>query len=237
MKHLLRDLREELKSLEDIEIQKSSQRYFKSQEQVKSYGIKIPKIREIEKKFFKKAEKIVKQEVFSLCEELWQSGYLEESFIACDWSYQICSKYEAGDLGVFYGWLEKYVDNWASCDTLCNHTIGKYLEMYPEQIGELKKWAIHENRWVKRGAAVSLIIPARKGMFLPEIFEIAEILLLDSDDLVQKGYGWMLKAASESHPKEVYDYMISKKAIMPRTAFRYGLEKMPAEWRKEAMKK
>jgi 3-methyladenine DNA glycosylase AlkD len=72
---------------------------------------------------------------------------------------------------------------------------------------------------------------------LPEIFEIAEILLLDSDDLVQKGYGWMLKAASESHPREVYDYLISRKEIMPRTAFLYGLEKMPFEWRQEAMKK
>ena len=58
---------------------------------------------------------------------------------------------------------------------------------------------------MKRGAAFSLIIPVRKGLFLPEVFEIAEILLLDSDDLVQKGYGWMLKAASESHPREVYD--------------------------------
>ena len=47
----------------------------------------------------------------------------------------------------------------------------------------------------------------------------------------------MLKAASESHPREVYDYLISRKEIMPRTAFLYGLEKMPFEWRQEAMKK
>ena len=58
-----------------------------------------------------------------------------------------------------------------------------------------------------------------------------------SDDLVQKGYGWMLKAASESHSREVYDYLISRKEIIPRIAFPYGLEKMPSEWRQEAMKK
>jgi 3-methyladenine DNA glycosylase AlkD len=29
---------------------------------------------------------------------------------------------------------------------------------------------------------------------------IAGILLTDKDDMVQKGYGWMLKAASQSQP-------------------------------------
>lgn len=237
METLLQELRSELKRCENEEVQKLSQRFFKMEDKVISYGIRVPELRKIEEDFFVRGEKLSKMEVFGVCDNLWQSGYLEESFIACDWSYKFSAKYEIEDLNVFYGWLEKYVDNWASCDTLCNHTIGKYLEMYPDQIGELKKWATHKNRWVKRGAAVSLIIPARKGMFLTEIFEIAEILLQDSDELVQKGYGWMLKAASESYPKEVYEYMMSKKSVMPRTAFRYGLEKMPLEWRKEAMKK
>ena len=109
--------------------------------------------------------------------------------------------------------------------------------MYPQYISELKKWAKSDSRWVKRAAAVSLIIPARKGLFLRDIFEIADILHLDKDDLVQKGYGWMLKAASEAHQKEVFDYVMSKKAVMPRTSLRYAIEKMPAGLKAEAMKK
>ncbi|MFD2203338.1 DNA alkylation repair protein [Shivajiella indica] len=31
-------------------------------------------------------------------------------------------------------------------------------------------------------------------MVLKEIFEVAGILLIDKGDMVQKGYGWMLKA-------------------------------------------
>lgn len=69
------------------------------------------------------------------------------------------------------------------------------------------------------------------------MFEIADILLLDRDDMVQKGYGWMLKAASESHQTEVFNYVLSKKAVMPRTALRYAIEKMPKELKAEAMKK
>lgn len=90
---------------------------------------------------------------------------------------------------------------------------------------------------MKRAAAVTLIVPARKGLFLSDIFGIADILLTDKDDMVQKGYGWMLKAASEAHEREVFDYVMSHKAVMPRTALRYAVEKMSAELRAEAMRR
>jgi 3-methyladenine DNA glycosylase AlkD len=133
--------------------------------------------------------------------------------------------------------VESYVDNWASCDTLCNHAVGAFIEMYPEYLSELKKWAKSENRWMRRASAVSLIIPAKQGKFLEEIFEIADILLLDRDDLVQKGYGWLLKEASRNHQKEVFDYVIKNKKTMPRTALRYAIEKMPKELKIKAMEK
>ncbi len=109
--------------------------------------------------------------------------------------------------------------------------------MYPEYLEELKRWARSNHRWLKRASAVTLIIPARKGLFLSDILEIADILLEDSDDLVRKGYGWMLKAASESHLEEIYNYVISKKSTMPRTSLRYAIEKMPAEYKKKAMER
>jgi 3-methyladenine DNA glycosylase AlkD len=80
-------------------------------------------------------------------------------------------------------------------------------------------------------------VPARKGMFLKDILEIADILLIDHDDMVQKGYGWMLKVASQTHQREIYNYIIAKKAVMPRTALRYAIEKMPDKLKQEAMKK
>ena len=109
--------------------------------------------------------------------------------------------------------------------------------MYPDLISGLKKWAKSENRLVKRGSSVSLIVPARRGQFLEDIFEIADILHSDKDDMVQKGYGWMLKAASQAHEKEVFEYVIRKKKTMPRTALRYAIEKMPSELKVIAMAK
>jgi 3-methyladenine DNA glycosylase AlkD len=90
---------------------------------------------------------------------------------------------------------------------------------------------------MRRASAVSLIIPARNGKFLNDILEIADLLLLDNDDLVQKGYGWMLKAASEANQQEIFEYVIKNKKIMPRTSLRYAIEKMPKKMKAIAMEK
>jgi len=146
-------------------------------------------------------------------------------------------KYEPTDFKIFYHWIDKYVTNWAKCDTFCNHNVGYFVEQYPDYLNKLKEMATSSNRWMRRASAVSLIVPARKGKFLNTIFEIANILLLDKDDLVQKGYGWMLKAASETHQNEVFEYVLKNKNVMPRTALRYAIEKMPQELKNIAMSK
>jgi len=232
---ILEQVRLELKNSVDEKTLDTAQHFFK--EQITAYGVKVPVVNKISSTFLSEIRSKSKQEVIDLCEELWRSGMLEESFIACSWSYAICKKFEPSDFEVFERWVQNYVDNWASCDTLCNHTVGEFIEMYPQFLSKLKEWATSENRWMRRAAAVTLIIPARKGLFLNDIFEIAEILLADKDDLVQKGYGWMLKAASQAYQTEVLDFVMKYKTTMPRTALRYAIEKMPQEMKAQAMKR
>ena len=235
MPSIISQIRKELKQNADENLKKSGERFFK--EPVKMYGMKTALGLRIGKKYWQEIQDKDKREIFSLCETLWQSGYMEESFIACNWSYYLNKQYEKKDWAVFEKWVKNYVSNWASCDTLCNHAIGSFVEMYPESIKNLKQWAKSKNRWVKRASAVTLIVPARRGKFLKDIFDIADILLLDEDDLVQKGYGWMLKALSEAHQKEVFDYVMKNKTKMPRTALRYAIEKMPKDLKAKAMEK
>ncbi|MBU2633224.1 DNA alkylation repair protein [Patescibacteria group bacterium] len=66
---------------------------------------------------------------------------------------------------------------------------------------------------------------------------LAEILLQDKEDLVQKGYGWTLKESSNVFTKEVYEFVLKNKKAMPRTALRYAIEKLPKKWKQEVMKK
>ncbi|MDR2917535.1 MAG: DNA alkylation repair protein [Tannerella sp.] len=234
---IITDVRQTLKDCVDKKTLESSNRFFKEGEEALVHGVKMTEVSKIGKEFYKQIKERSKQEIFYICEELWKSKYLEEAVIACICAESLHKEYEPSDFKTFEHWVKSYVNNWADCDTLCNHTIGTFIMMYPEYLKELKKWAKSSGRWVKRASAVTLIIPARKGLFLKDIFDIADILLLDKDDMVQKGYGWMLKAASEAYQKEVFDYVVSKKAIMPRTALRYAIEKMPKELKDEAMSK
>lgn len=235
MSKIVEDIRKELIKNSDEKTRISGERFFK--EPVKLHGLKSAVTERIGKEYFNKIKGKVKSEIFELCEELWMSGYLEEAGIACNWSYYVRKNYTPGDIKLFEKWVNNYVSNWASCDTLCNHSVGTLIEMYPEKISELKRWSKSQNRWMKRASAVSLIIPARKGLFLDDIFEIAGILLLDRDDMVQKGFGWMLKAASEAHQNDVFDYVFKNKAIMPRISLRYAIEKMPKELKTKAIAK
>ncbi len=235
MENIIEGVRNELINNSDEKTLASSQRFFK--ESILSYGVKVPVVHRISKELFLKVKDRKKDEIFDLCESFWQSGYIEESFIACNWSYNVRRYYKPTDIEVFERWINCYVNNWASCDTFGNHTVGYFIEKFPEFIDRLKVFALSENRWMRRAAAVSLIVPARKGKFIPEILEIADLLLTDKDDLVQKGYGWMLKASSETHQQAIFDFVMKNKAVMPRTALRYAIEKMPKELKEKAMAK
>lgn len=217
------------------ENRQSGQRYFK--EEIKLRGVKSADITRISKSLYTEICHLSKKEIFEICTQLWQTGYFEEGIVACEWSYKLRKQYAPDDFETFERWIANYISNWATCDTLCNHSVGDFLMMYPDFLEKLKIFAVSPNRWVRRAAAVSLIVPARKGLFLSTIFELAEILLLDKDDLVQKGYGWMLKAASQAHEQEVFEFVVNRKDKMPRTALRYAIEKMPAELKKIAMEK
>ncbi|HNS82839.1 MAG TPA: DNA alkylation repair protein [Methanolinea sp.] len=235
MDPLIARIRKELSEHADPQIQKNSQRFFK--EEIRCYGMKTARVVAIAKQYWKEVKPRDKGEIFALCEDLYRSGYMEESFIVSEWAQRLSDNYEREDLSVFRHWIGTYITNWASCDGFCNHTMGAFIEQYPDTIDELKRWTRSENRWMRRAAAVSLIIPAKHGKFLEESLAIADLLLTDEDDLVQKGYGWLLKEASRMHTGEVFSFVMEKKRNMPRTALRYAIELMPKELKAEAMKK
>lgn len=235
MNPLIKKIRSELSSMADPKGQESTRRYFK--EEIKCYGIRAAGLRMIAKKYWPAVKLLSKKEIVELCEELMKPMIVEETILATLWMPKLKKQFVKQDIELFKKWINRYINNWAACDSFCNHTVGDYLEIFPEQITEVKSWAYSKNRWMRRASAVSLIVPAKRGEFLDDVFEIADILLEDKDDMVQKGYGWMLKEASRKHPDEVFEFVMKHKARMPRTALRYAIELMNPGKKKIAMKK
>lgn len=228
-------IRQELKKYADPHIEASSKRFFR--EETRCYGIRTATVTTVARKYWKEVRDRDRQEIFSLIEDLYSSGMLEEAFIAAHWAEALSDRFEQGDLAVLRGWVGRFITNWAACDGLCNHAAGNYFMKYPSAVGELLEWTVSENRWMRRAAAVSLIIPAKRGNFAETAFAIADRLLVDRDDLVQKGYGWLLKEVSRKHPDRVFSYVMEHRRVMPRTALRYAIELMPGDLRAMAMKK
>jgi len=229
-------IRKELKKQDKPTNRINYQRFHKEKLE-QPFGLKAPVLYKISKTYFKEVRDKSKKEILDLCDEFLKSNERYFRFFAFDWAIKVKKDYTKTDFNRFERWLKKYVNNWGQCDHISTGPIGLVVLMYPELAQKTKKWTKSKNRWERRAAAVSLIVPVRNKLLLDEIFKTADILLTDEDDMVQKGYGWMLKEASNVYQKDVFAYVMKHKAKMPRTALRYAIEKMPPTLRKKAMEK
>ena len=212
--------------------------YSKSHKDGKKHiGIATPLVRKLSAEYFKEIKNLEKKQIFLLCEKLLKIGGSSYQDIAFDWAFRIKKQYTKEDFKIFESWLKKYVNTWGSCDDLCSHAFGEFLYQFPEFLPKTKQWTMSPNKWLRRASAVVLIYSLRKGKYLQNAFDVAKILLQDGEDLVQKGYGWILKKASGLHQKEVFDFVIKNKKFMPRTALRYAIEKLPEKMKIKARKK
>ena len=168
MSTIIEKIRQELISNADEKTRISGERFFK--EPVKFHGLKSAVTEKIGKEHYSKLRGKPKTEIFELCDELWQSGYMEEALIACNWSYNVRKEYSPDDIKVFERWIDNYVSNWATCDTLCNHTAGTLIEMYPEKISYLKKWAKLPGRWDEKGICSNAYSTCQEGIVSQMIY-------------------------------------------------------------------
>ncbi len=237
MEQILSEMRKELISNVDKKYKDGAERYFK--EKIICYGVRTPIVRRLGKKYFNNFKHLPKKDIFLLCEELFKSGLCEESTIAAQWVFRLKSRFESEDFILFERWISLYLDNWAKIDDFCSHPMNHLITVFPKLIPKVKAWSKSGNMWMRRASAVSFISGSSDfySKNLCHVFDVAGTLLKDKEDLVQKGYGWMLKVAANFFQKDVFDFVMKNKKLMPRTALRYAIEKMPANLKNRAMDK
>ncbi len=232
---LITRIESELLETVDEDYREGVKNYFSNE--IDNYGVRTGDVRKLARRYYSEVKDQSKKDIFEICEELLETGISENRTIAFQWAHRLKAEYERDDFARFESWVEKYVNNWGACDDLCTHALGELVYQYPDLIENLKNWCSSDDLWKRRGAAVTMIYSIRNEEVLEEVFEIADLLFYDEEDLVQKGYGWMLKEASKKHSEEVFDYVMDNKEDMPRTSLRYAIEKLPEDWRDRAMDK
>jgi 3-methyladenine DNA glycosylase AlkD len=126
--------------------------------------------------------------------------------------------------------------NWATTDAICGTLIGPLLTQYPKLIPEMRSWSKHRNMWVRRASIVGLLYPMRRGHALDLVYEIAERLHRDDNDLIHKAVGWALREAGKVDARRLERYLRANVAVIPRTTFRYAIERFTDGERRRLMR-
>ncbi len=120
------------------------------------------------------------------------------------------------------------INNWDLVDRSAQFVVGGYLKDQPRNI--LYKLARSKNVWERRTAIVSTSYYIRQRD-VTDTFAIAEILVNDSHDLIQKAYGGWIREAGKQQPEILLKFLDKHAATMPRTALRYAIEHLEKEKR------
>lgn len=236
---LVEAITRDLRAVADPAYREGQTRYGLSAEHL--LGVRVAAVRRIGRAHGAALKALTLEARLAVCETLLRTGWYEHQVIAFAWAAQAARHFTPAHFTVFERWLKAYVRAWNECDDLCGGALGACVRRYPQLWPRLRRWTRSRNRWQRRAAAVAFIAVLRprarpSPAAIDEALALAEALLHDPDDLVQKGYGWLLKEASVTAPQRVLDFVNARRATMPRTALRYALEKLPSRQRQKVLK-
>jgi 3-methyladenine DNA glycosylase AlkD len=115
------------------------------------------------------------------------------------------------------------INNWDLVDRAAPHVIGGYLSDKPRKI--LYKLAKSNNVWERRTAIVATYYFIRQDD-VEDTFRIAEILIHDKHDLINKAVGSWIREAGKRDQQKLLAFLDKYVSSMPRITLRYSIEKL-----------
>ena len=219
-----------LNNLSDAKIAEHSQRFFKTGKGEYGYGdkflgIRVPVLRKTAKKF----QDISIKEIQGLLKSEYHEVRLLSLLI-------MVGQYSKGDSSVkekiynLYLKNTKYVNNWDLVDSSAHYIIGSWLIDKDRSI--LYEFVNSKNLWQRRIAIMSTFHFIKNNDFR-DTLKLSEILINDSEDLIHKAVGWMLREVGKKNLTTEREFLDSHAHEMPRTMLRYSIEKFPEKIRQE----
>ena len=121
------------------------------------------------------------------------------------------------------------IDNWDLVDRSAPYVVGGYLADKPRDI--LYRLARSDSPWERRTAITATYFFIRQGD-VDDTFKIAELLIHDPHDLVQKAVGGWVREAGKRDRSRLFEFLDRYAATMPRTMLRYAIEQVDPTQRK-----
>ncbi|MGB5820759.1 MAG: DNA alkylation repair protein [Saonia sp.] len=115
------------------------------------------------------------------------------------------------------------LNNWDFVDRGSYNIIGEYLMDKPRDI--LYELAKSNNIWERRTAIVSTYAFIKKGQ-VGDTFAIAEILVNDKEELMNKAVGSWIREAGKKDENRLKAFLDLHARTMPRVTLRYAVEKL-----------
>lgn len=126
-----------------------------------------------------------------------------------------------------------HVNNWDLVDSSAAQIVGEHLRDRPRDL--LEKLARSDNLWERRVSMIATFQFLKNGDPTTTLL-VAEILLHDPHDLIQKAVGWMLREMGKRVDRAVLLEFLDQHAHeMPRTMLRYSIEHLSPEKRAHYM--
>jgi 3-methyladenine DNA glycosylase AlkD len=214
----LKELKKRVKSLANEQVAKNNLWFFKTAEGEygegdKFAGLRVPVQRMIAKEF----NKLAYDELKILLGSKIHEERLIALLILVD-RYTRSKEDQKEKIYQFYLSNRKGINNWDLVDLSAPKIIGEHLINRDRKI--LFEFAKSEILWERRIAILSTLAFIRRDDFKTTL-QIADILLSDSEDLVQKAVGWMLREIGKRNLKLEEEFLKSRYEKMPRTMIRY----------------
>jgi 3-methyladenine DNA glycosylase AlkD len=229
----IKTIQKKLKKLASEEKAEILQRFFKTGpgeygEGDIFIGVKVPEIRQVAKEH---GDIPLKE-----CGQLISSKIHEERMLAL---LILMQKFEKGDeteklkMYKFYMRNTRYINNWDLVDLSAHKIVGAYLSNRSKK--ELHVLAKSKNLWERRIAIIATFQFIKHNQF-SETLKLAKILLKDTEDLMHKAVGWMLREIGKRDLKTEEVFLKDHYKTMPRTMLRYAIERFPEAKRQRYLK-
>ncbi|UWX58321.1 DNA alkylation repair protein [Chlorobaculum sp. MV4-Y] len=188
-------------------------------------GIRVPVLRKLCREFRHAGVEVIS--------ELLDSPWHEDRMLAL---LLLIERYRASSessrreaLYEFYCTRTDRVNNWDLVDLSAPCVVGRHL--HNRDRSRLYRFAESTSLWERRIAIVSTFHFIRNNDFADTI-ALAERLLADPEELLHKATGWMLREVGKRDQPLLEAFLDHYATVMPRTALRYAIERLPEDERR-----